>query len=197
VHGGALPLGAGVGNYRLFVIAVVLALSTTQPIQIDDPAGLTDYVVAEYGAQVVSKVTPTGARTLIHSFADNTWPRNVVIDHDGACVVTELLSDVLSRVTFGGDRAVLYRFSRGSLPDGVAVDSEGNYIVTESGVNVLSKITQSGTRIPIYLFGLGGDAQRPACETAGSIWKADSAQLELSGRAGLNLIPYRIMESSS
>jgi len=114
--------------------ALILVLSVTLVLQSafvtdahPDPA---EYVVAEYGSHVLSKVASDGSRNVVYQFAPDTWPRSVAVDSDGSYVVTELLADVLSRVTPAGLRTVVYSFPRGTIPDGVAIDSGGNYVVT-------------------------------------------------------------------
>ena len=114
-----------------------------------------DYIVAESGADVLSRITPNGTRTVLYRFRGgwgDTWPLGVAIDRAGNYIVTEYNAQMLSRVTPDGERTMIYRFAASTYPAGVAIDSEGNCIVAELLINVLSRITPSGTRTVIHAY---------------------------------------------
>jgi len=143
----------------MFLAATVLVLTATlllQPVVlVNAQAAPGDYIVTEWGPEVLSRVTPGGVRTVIYTFAGGTNPASVAIDSGGNYIVAERGTDVLSKVTPGGVRTVIYTFAGGTAPSGVAIDSAGNYIVTETGPEVLSKVTPSGVRTVIYTFAGG------------------------------------------
>lgn len=65
---------------RITLIAVLIA----QPLPCLDVRGAgDDYVVVEYGAQVLSRISVDGDRILLHRFRERTWPRSVVVDSGG------------------------------------------------------------------------------------------------------------------
>lgn len=123
-----------------------------------------NYIVTERGTETsgthnLSKVTPSGTRTVIYKFADGTYAHQAAMDGNGNFIVTESMTDTLSSITPGGVRSVIYKFTANSRPLGVAIDSNGDYIVSEGGVRgdnsypcTLSKITKDGVRSVIYNF---------------------------------------------
>jgi len=117
-----------------------------------------DYIVAEYFARQLSRVTPAGVRTAIYTFASGTGderPMRVAIDGSGNYIVTSEDSNNsrrLSLVTPDGVRTLVYGWGSIEGAVGVAVDDAGDYIVAELGLTVqaLAKITPAGARSVIY-----------------------------------------------
>ena len=162
------------GNGSMFLAATVLVLTATlllQPIVlVNAQPNPGDYIVTEFFADALSKVTPGGVRTVIYTFAGGTNPAGVAIDSGGNYIVAEngAAFMLLSKVTPSGVRTVIL----GGLgfPTGVAIDSTGNYIVTETlvGAQVLSKITPGGVRTVIFTFAAGTAPAGVAIDSAGN-----------------------------
>jgi hypothetical protein len=117
-----------------------------------DSAG--NYIVTEYDAGKVSKITPDGVRTVIGSIS---YPNAFAIDSSGNYIITRTLwpsVNALSKMTPDGKVSTIYNFTRGSWPSWVEIDSSGNYIVTEAYGEALSKVTPAGVRTVIYNFNL-------------------------------------------
>jgi DNA-binding beta-propeller fold protein YncE len=140
----------------IFLAAIILVLSMVSFFQptliVNAQPNAGDYIVAEYGANVLSRVTPSGVRAVICTFPAGAQPMGVAIDSAGNYIVTEFDGNVLSKVTPEGVRAVICTFATGTQPMGVAIDWAGNYIVVEYGANVLSKVTPEGVRAVICTF---------------------------------------------
>ena len=111
-----------------------------------------DYIVAEYYAKQLSRVTPAGVRTAIYTFGSGTfdeYPMRVAIDGSGNYIVTSEDEDyhrALSLITPDGIKTPVYGWAGGNGPVGVAIDSAGNYIVAEPGASehALARITTAG-----------------------------------------------------
>ena len=114
-----------------------------------------EYIVTEWGAGNLCKISTNGVRTVIYQFPRLTTPSEIEIDSSGNYIIAEYRAEVLSKISPTGVRTVIYRFEDDSGPDGLAIDSQGNYIVTESEANKLSKITPNGVRTVIYTFSSG------------------------------------------
>jgi len=111
-----------------------------------------EYIVTEWGAGALSKVSTSGIRTVLYTFPRHTVPAEVIIDSSGNYIIAEYEANVLSKISPIGVRTVIYTFAEGTGPDGIAIDSQNNYIVTESDVNMLSKIAPNGSRTVVYTF---------------------------------------------
>ena len=79
-----------------------------------------NYIVAEDSADILSRVTPAGKRTVIYNFPKYTSPSGVAIDSSGNYIVAEADTNVLSKITPDGVRTVIYEFGQGSRPSHVA-----------------------------------------------------------------------------
>jgi oligopeptide transport system substrate-binding protein len=140
-------------KFRLALLSSVLVLALTIPVAIATPASLQvpgDYIVAEFNADTLSRITPGGVRTVIHTLA-GTGPAGVAIDDAGNYIVAEYNTDTLSHITPAGIRTVLSNFEAGTGPGGIAIDGDGNYIVAE-WTDTLSRITPGGIRTVVFNF---------------------------------------------
>lgn len=129
---------------------------------------------------VLLKVTPAGALTVIYNFSAGSMPVDFAIDLSGNYIVAEDSADTLSKVTPAGERTVIYNFARYTSPIGVAIDSSGNYIVAEAETNTLSKITPDGVRTVICEFGGGSRPSHVAAVTSSSLPTSTSGSTPIS-----------------
>ena len=102
------------------LLTIVLALSIIGNASAQPSVG--DYIVANYGINELSKVTPDGTVTTIASSGPG-GPHGVAIDSSGNYIVTEIGSDELSKVTPGGT-VTLIASSGLFYPRGVAIVPE-------------------------------------------------------------------------
>lgn len=121
-----------------------------------------DYIVTEFTANAISKVTPAGVRTVVYNYAASgpagAAPIAVAIDSAGNYIVAESNANALSKITPGGVRTQILSFAAGSGLVGVAIDSGGNYIVAEWGAGKLSRVTSGGARTVVYDYVASGPA---------------------------------------
>jgi predicted outer membrane repeat protein len=111
-----------------------------------------DYIVAEGGSSVISRISPGGVRTVIYTFAPTANPIGVATDTGGDYIVVEAgprgvptSMPVLSRIAQNGSsRTVIFNFSGGSLPHFVAIDDIGRFLVTEHAHHNLVRLTWDG-----------------------------------------------------
>ncbi len=127
-----------------------------------------EYIVTEWGAGNLCKISSSGVRTVIYQFPRWSTSCEIEIDSSGNYIITEYDADMLSKISPTGVRTAIYRFEDGSGPDGLAIDSQGNYIVTESESDKLSKITPSGVRTEIYSFSPGSYPAGVAIDSEGN-----------------------------
>jgi tartrate dehydratase beta subunit/fumarate hydratase class I family protein len=110
----------------------------SEPALLDiDSSG--NYIVAEMNGNVLSKITPSGVRTVIYDFGAGAYPVDVSIDSSGNYIVAEYGHDVISKVTPSGVRTVIYSFSKGSYPGIVHLSTVTTVFtgdVTESGLKL-------------------------------------------------------------
>ena len=108
-----------------------------------------NYVVSESLGNEISRVTPSGQRTVICRF--DSGANGLAIDTSGNYIIT-LDSEKIVRCTPTGTYQEIYSFAAGAGPLFFAIDSSGNYVVPESGSDKLSQVTPSGVRTIIYNF---------------------------------------------
>jgi streptogramin lyase len=153
---------------RIGVRAVIYNYTASGPLNAG-PANVAidssgNYIVTEFNAtNVLSKITPSGVRTVIYTFAINANANGVAIDSGGNYIVAEQGANVISKVTPPGVRTVIFNFAAEGLiggPHSIAIDSLGDYIVTEIGFgsDVITKITPLGVRTMIYNYTTSGPA---------------------------------------
>jgi len=76
-----------------------------------------NYIIAEYNTKILSKITPTGERTVINTFPEaGSHPNVMVIDSSGNYIVTDSGANVLSKITPAGERNVIYTFPTDTGP---------------------------------------------------------------------------------
>ena len=137
----------------------------------------------------LSKVSPSGVRTVIYSFPANTQPMDVAIDGAGNYIVTETGTSQLSMITPSGVRTVIHNFG-GIGISGVAIDGAGNYIVAER--DELSMITPSNVRTVIYSFVSGSYPMGIAIDGAGNYIVAErgAGLLSMITPSGVRSVVY-------
>jgi hypothetical protein len=79
-----------------------------------------NYIVTEYEADRLSKVTPDGAWSMIYQLPSHSWPTGLTIDSSGNYIVAEFSADILSKVTPAGVMTFAYNFTAGAGSGDVA-----------------------------------------------------------------------------
>lgn len=126
--------------------------------------------VADYGNDIIRKVTPTGEVTTLAGMAGEkgdvdgtgaaarfTTPYSIAVDNEGNIFVAEITTHVIRKITPAGE-VTTFAGKAGeaghadgpgasatfSNPHGVAVDFQGNVYVADYGNDTIRKITPAG-----------------------------------------------------
>jgi streptogramin lyase len=111
-----------------------------------------NYIVTEFNRNLLSKVTPSGVRTVIYNFTKGTNPIEVAVDSRGNYIVCERTTGVLSKITPSGERTVIYSLGAGHQPHGVVV-------LTPPRVADLKLTVKDGSTAPIKRAAVSSTAQ--------------------------------------
>ncbi|HEY1653146.1 MAG TPA: choice-of-anchor Q domain-containing protein [Acidimicrobiales bacterium] len=139
---------------------------------LDGPAGVAvnaarDLYVADYTANQVLEITPSGTQTPIGS----GWlhPIGVAVDRAGDVYVTDSGNHRVEEVTTSGAQATI---GSGFFdPDGVAVDGAGNVYVADYDLQGITEITPTGAQ---FMVGSGFvHPQGVAVDTLGDVYVSD------------------------
>ena len=160
--------------------------------------------VADYGNQLVRKITPAGVVTTLAGtyattgFVNGTgaaasfdYPRNVATDSQGNVYVADQLNNCIRKITpagvvttFAGSGTAGSANGTGSsasfyYPTGVAVDSQGNVYVADSQNQAIRKITPAG--VVTTIAGNGSQGAVNATGTAATFYYPNAVVTDAQG----------------
>jgi streptogramin lyase len=121
----------------------------TQTINNTGPAGITagpdgNMWLAEKGAGVVAKISPSGAVTEIPLPAKGSGPTGIVADA-GSLWVTETKASKLAKITPATGAVIEYPLP--GSPAGLTVDANGHLWVTEPGTSQVAEVNPANGKI--------------------------------------------------